>query len=89
MLEMKKSALASGDQTKLPQTEAGTAKMPDISSKAVRLTKEIELLKAKLERTFEKRMLTDDPAREVLLENLEQKLEADIALKQGQLEKLR
>ncbi len=58
------------------------------SSKQERLQKEIQLLEAQLDRCFEKRLLTNDPDTEVKLENLEKKLERDIALKRSELEQL-
>jgi hypothetical protein len=58
------------------------------SSKQERLQKEIQMLEAQLGRCFEKRLLTNDPDTEVKLENLEKKLERDIALKQSELEQL-
>lgn len=60
----------------------------DQSSKRERLKKEINLLQQKLDRCFEKRLLTDDPDREITLESLEEKLEEDIANKKLLLEKL-
>jgi hypothetical protein len=57
-------------------------------SKKERLTKEISLLQEKLSRCFEKRLLTDDPDREVTLEKLEEKLEKDIASKRQELAKI-
>jgi len=58
------------------------------SSKKERLRKEIQLLQEQLERCFEKRLLTDDPDREVKLERLEQELERKIAEKQSELDAL-
>jgi hypothetical protein len=56
------------------------------SSKEKRLIQEIGLLEEKLNRCFEKRLLTDDPDRQVTLEKLEEKLERDIANKKRELE---
>ena len=58
------------------------------SSKKDRLQKEIQMLEAQLERCFEKRLLTNDPDAEVKLENLENKLERNIALKKSELKSL-
>ena len=60
----------------------------DVTSKKERLKKEIDLLMEKLDRCFEKRLLTDDPDRQVTLEKLEAKLERDIQGKKLFLEKL-
>lgn len=59
------------------------------SSKKERLQKEIQMLEAQLGRCFEKRLLTNDPDTEIKLENLEKKLERDIALKKSELEQLK
>lgn len=56
--------------------------------KAGRLRKEISLLKAKLNKCFETRLLATDPDRLVTLENLEAKLEKDIAIKEKELDDL-
>ncbi|MEM9091196.1 MAG: toll/interleukin-1 receptor domain-containing protein [Cyanobacteria bacterium P01_F01_bin.53] len=56
--------------------------------KAGRLRKEISLLKEKLNKCFETRLLTTDPDRLVTLENLEAKLEKDIAIKEKELDDL-
>lgn len=69
-----------------PNTD-GTNKTSE-SSKKERLRKEIQLLQEQLERCFEKRLLTDDPDREVKLEKLEQELERKIAEKQSELDTL-
>jgi hypothetical protein len=53
-----------------------------------RLQKEIEDLKKKLDRCFEKRLLTDDPEKEVNLEALEERLEAQIKAKEKELHQL-
>ena len=53
-----------------------------------RLEKEIEQLKKKLNRCFEKLMLTDDPEKEIDLEALEEKLEAEIKQKERKLNQL-
>ncbi|MBD2115086.1 MULTISPECIES: caspase family protein [Cyanophyceae] len=58
------------------------------SSKKDRLQKEIQMLEAQLERCFSKRLLTNDPDAEVKFENLENKLEQNIALKKSELESL-
>ena len=57
-------------------------------SKKERLKIEIELLQEKLDRCFEKRLLTDDPDRLVTLEKLEEKLEKDIASKEEELRRI-
>lgn len=59
-----------------------------VVDKRERLEKEIKTLKAKLERCFEKRLLTDDPEREVDLEELEDRLDADIKKKERELAQL-
>lgn len=56
--------------------------------KRERLEKEIKKLKDKLDRCFEKRLLTDDPEKEVDLEALEDKLDADIKQKEQELAQL-
>ena len=56
--------------------------------KRERLEKEIKNLKVKLDRCFEKRLLTDDPEKEVDLEVLEDKLDADIKRKEQELAQL-
>lgn len=53
-----------------------------------RITKEIELLKKKLARCFEKRLLTDDPEKEIDLETLEEKLDAEIKQKEQLLNQI-
>ncbi len=56
--------------------------------KRERLEKEIKSLKAKLDRCFEKRLLTDDPEKEVALEELEDKLDTEIQQKERELAQL-
>ncbi|MBD2115087.1 MULTISPECIES: hypothetical protein [Cyanophyceae] len=56
--------------------------------KRERLEKEIAALKARLDRCFEKRLSTNDPETEVKLEELEDKLDADIKQKEQELAQL-
>ena len=56
--------------------------------KRERLEKEIKSLKAKLDRCFDKRLLTDDPEKEVDLEELEDRLDAEIKKKERELAQL-
>ena len=53
-----------------------------------RLEKEIEQLKRKLELCFEKRLLTDDPEKEITLEDLEKSLDIKLQEKERQLSQL-
>ncbi|MBT9314905.1 hypothetical protein [Leptothoe spongobia] len=53
-----------------------------------RLEEEIKDLKEKLDRCFEKRLLTEDPVQEVNLEKLENKLEEKIKVKERELDQL-
>ncbi|MEM9091197.1 MAG: hypothetical protein AAGC93_20945 [Cyanobacteria bacterium P01_F01_bin.53] len=53
-----------------------------------RLEHEIDDLKKKLDRCFERRLLTDDPVREINLERLENKLEAQLKEKERELNQL-
>lgn len=53
-----------------------------------RLEQEINVLKKKLDRCFEKRLLTDDPEKEVNLEILENKLEVQLKEKERELNQL-
>jgi hypothetical protein len=56
--------------------------------KVERLNEEIKNLKAKLDRCFEKRLLTDDPEKEIDLETLENKLEEQIKQKERERNQL-
>jgi inactive STAND len=53
-----------------------------------RLSEEIGQLKKKLDRCFEKRLLTDDPEKEIDLETLEERLDAQIKQKEKELSQL-
>lgn len=53
-----------------------------------RLAKEISILKEKLDLCFEKRLLTDDPEKEINLEKLEDRLEGQIKEKERELDQL-
>lgn len=72
----------------LAKPSRNDANNPSGSSKQDRLRREIQLLQEQLGRCFEKRLLTDDPDREVKLEKLEQDLERKIAEKQNELDNL-
>jgi len=56
--------------------------------KKEKIKKEIEDIKERLERCFEKRMLTDDPEKEIRLEKLEEKLEEKLTAKEQELYQL-
>jgi hypothetical protein len=79
---------ASTAQNPNGSAKPSTNNAPSGSSKQERLQREIQLLEKQLERCFEQRLLTNDPDREVKLENLEKKLERDIAFKKSELEQL-
>lgn len=78
-----------GEPAASPSNSAGTVvDSSQYLNKAGRLEKEISLLKAKLNKCFETRLLATDPDRLVTLENLEVKLEKDIAVKEAELNDL-
>ncbi|MFH7245673.1 MAG: hypothetical protein ACHWZW_22810 [Spirulina sp.] len=56
--------------------------------KKERLEKEIEQLKATLDKCFQKRLLSDDPEKEIKLEELEERLESQIREKERKLSHL-
>ena len=81
--------LALSENRNIDRKPQGATKVTDrYLNKEDRLKEEIGLLEAQLNRCFEKRLLTEDPDREVKLEKLEETLEKKIAAKKAELKRL-